>query len=62
MIGMNEDDPYEIEAEDKREAYFNFLQTCLGIRLTEFQKEDSLKELCVGNPIFDMIECEEILE
>jgi len=60
MIGI---DGFEmlVEAENKQEAYFNFLQECLGIKLTEFQKKDSLRELVMGNYIFDLIECHEVL-
>ena len=54
--------PLIFTAENKQEAYYMFLQECLGIKLTQFQKEDSLKELVVGNHIFDYVDCDEVLE
>ena len=52
-----------IKADDKREAYYLFLEQCLGddVKLSSYQMEDVLKNLVVGNPLFDIIECEEVL-
>jgi len=50
------------KAETKVEACYLFLQECLGIKLTEFQKKDVMTSLrTTGNPIYDLIECEEVL-
>lgn len=45
----------------KVEAYYLLLEECLGIKLTEFQKKDVITNLCVGNPIYDLVDCDEVL-
>jgi len=55
-------EPLIFTAENKQEAYYMFLEYCLGIKLTQFQKEDSLKELVLGNYIFDFVDCDEVLD
>ena len=49
------------KADNKQEASYLFLEECLGIKLSTFQIEDVLKNLVVGNPIFDLILCDEVL-
>ena len=49
------------KADNKQEAYYLFIEQCLGIKLTTYQMEDVLKNIVVGNPILDLIEMEEVL-
>jgi len=55
------DDFVELQADDKKEAYYLLIEEFLGIRLSIYQTEDVLKNLSVGNKVFDLIDCEEVL-
>lgn len=49
------------KADNVKEAYYLFIEQCLGIKLTTYQIEDVLKNIVRGNPILDLIEMEEVL-
>ena len=57
-------EPHEIiyTAHNKVDAYFMFLEDVTGTKLSIFQEDDIKNNLCVGNKLFDFIECVEILE
>lgn len=50
-----------IDAENMQEAYYLFMEDCLGIRLSSYQKEEVMKSIVAGNPIFDFVACDEVL-
>lgn len=51
------------EAENRLEAYYVFLEECLGITLTEFQKESVMRNLQYNenNIIFGIVQVNEVL-
>ena len=50
-----------IDAENMQEAYYLFMEECLGIRLSSYQKEEVMKSIVAGNPIFNFVACDEVL-
>lgn len=52
---------YIVSAESKRDAYINFIVEVLELKISTFQRMDMQNALVVGNALFDMISCDEIL-
>ncbi len=50
------------EALDIKEAYYVFLEECLGITLSEYQKASVMRNLIAGNILFDVVDCNEVLQ
>lgn len=51
------------EAESRLEAYYVFLEECLGIKLSEYQKESVMRNLQYNenNIIFGLVQVNEVL-
>lgn len=60
-VGWFDDEQPEfiIDAEDVVDAYIKFVEQILGIELSCGQRDEALRQLCVGCKLFDFIECTE---
>lgn len=54
------DTSYIVEAEDKKTAYLRFVEDVVGFKFRPEQEDEAMKNLCVGNPLFDLVQAIEI--